>query len=77
MVLTEGRISLKVMTEVSELSTDNAITLGVPGTSQTLTIPSIRARRAETTVEIPSGGSLALAGMIQEQTKQRSTVCRA
>jgi pilus assembly protein CpaC len=69
-VLTEGRISLKVMTEVSDLSTDNAITLGVPGTTQTLTIPSIRSRRAETTVEIPSGGALALAGMIQENTKQ-------
>ena len=37
----------------------------------TLTIPSIRTRRAETTVEIPSGGSLAMAGMIQEQTKQQ------
>ena len=28
-------------------------------------------RRAETTVELPSGGSLAMAGMIQEQTKQQ------
>ena len=36
-----------------------------------LTIPSIKTRRAETTVEIPSGGSLAMAGMIQEQTKQQ------
>jgi pilus assembly protein CpaC len=27
-------------------------------------------RRAETTLEIPSGGSLAMAGLIQEQTKQ-------
>lgn len=70
-VLSEGRISLKVMTEVSNLSTDNALTLSVPGSSQTLTIPSISTRRAETTVEIPSGGSLALAGMIQEQTKQQ------
>jgi pilus assembly protein CpaC len=70
-VLSEGRISMKVMTEVSDLSTDNAITLTVPGTTQTLTIPSIRARRAETVVEIPSGGALALAGMIQEQTKQQ------
>ena len=34
------------------------------------TIPSIQTRRAETVVEIPSGGSLAMAGMIQEQTKQ-------
>jgi pilus assembly protein CpaC len=70
-VLSEGRISLKVMTEVSDLSTDNAITLQVPGSSQTLTIPSIKTRRADTTVEIPSGGSLALAGMIQQQTKQQ------
>lgn len=70
-VLTEGRISLKVMTEVSDLSSDNAITLSVPGSSQNMTIPSIRVRRADTTVEIPSGGALAMAGMIQEQTKQQ------
>jgi pilus assembly protein CpaC len=66
-VLSEGRISLKVMTEVSELSTENAIQL-VQGTA-TQTIPAIKTRRAETTVEIPSGGALAMAGMIQEQTK--------
>jgi pilus assembly protein CpaC len=64
-VLSGGRISLKVMTETSELSTDGA--LSVPGG---ISIPSLKTRRAETTVEIPSGGSLALAGMIQEQTKQ-------
>jgi pilus assembly protein CpaC len=68
-VLSEGRISLKVMTEVSDLSNDNALQLVVPGAS-TVTIPSIRVRRADTTVEIPSGGSLAMAGMIQETTKQ-------
>jgi len=67
-VLTEGRISLRVMTEVSELSTDNSITLNQAGNS--LTVPSIRTRRAETTLEIPSGGSMAMAGLIQEQTKQ-------
>lgn len=63
-VLSEGRISLKVMTEVSELSAEGGVT--VLGT----TVPSLKVRRAETTVEIPSGGSLAMAGMIQEQTKQ-------
>jgi pilus assembly protein CpaC len=68
-VLSEGRISLKVMTEVSDLSTDNALSLTVPGAAQSVTIPSIRVRRADTTVEIPSGGSLAMAGMIQQQTK--------
>ncbi|HEU5016831.1 MAG TPA: type II and III secretion system protein family protein [Pseudolabrys sp.] len=62
-VLSEGRISLKVLTEVSQLSNDNSVT--VQGT----TVPALTVRRAETTVEIPSGGSLALAGMIQEQTR--------
>jgi pilus assembly protein CpaC len=65
-VLTEGRISLRVMTEVSEVSTENALTGGQGGT----TIPSIKTRRAETTLEIPSGGAMAMAGLIQEQTKQ-------
>ena len=65
-VLTEGRISLRVMTEVSEVSAENSLTGGQGGT----TIPSIKTRRAETTLEIPSGGSMAMAGLIQEQTKQ-------
>jgi pilus assembly protein CpaC len=65
-VLTEGRISLRVMTEVSEVSAENSLTGGANGT----TIPSIKTRRAETTLEIPSGGSIAMAGLIQEQTKQ-------
>jgi pilus assembly protein CpaC len=65
-VLSEGRISLRVMTEVSEVSAENALTGGQGGT----TIPSIKTRRAETTLEIPSGGSIAMAGLIQEQTKQ-------
>jgi pilus assembly protein CpaC len=73
-VMSEGRISLKVLTEVSELSNENAITLVQSISSSqttTLTIPSIKTRRAETTVEIPAGGTLAMAGMIQEQTKQQ------
>jgi pilus assembly protein CpaC len=69
-VMSEGRISLKVLTEVSDLSSNNALTISVPGTTQNATVPSIRTRRAETTVEIPSGGSLAMAGMIQNSTKQ-------
>jgi pilus assembly protein CpaC len=65
-VLTEGRISLRVMTEVSEVSNENSLQGGQGGT----TIPSIKTRRAETTLEIPSGGSMAMAGLIQQQTKQ-------
>lgn len=64
-VLSEGRISLKVLTEVSELATEGAIV------TSGITIPSLAVRRADTTVEIPSGGSLAMAGMIKDQTKQQ------
>ncbi|HEX5232120.1 MAG TPA: type II and III secretion system protein family protein [Bradyrhizobium sp.] len=63
-VLSAGRISLHVMTEVSEVSNDNSISISG------ISVPSIKTRRAETTVEIPSGGSMAMAGLIQQQTKQ-------
>lgn len=63
-VLSEGRISIRVMTEVSEVSNDITITFSG------ISVPSIKTRRAETTLEIPSGGAMAMAGLIQEQTKQ-------
>ena len=50
-VLTEGRISLRVMTEVSEVSNDNSIIYHIERRSHT--VPSIKTRRAETTLEIP------------------------
>lgn len=68
-VLSGGRISLTVLTDVSDLSTQNALTIAQPGSSLTATIPSIRERSASTTVELPSGGSLAMAGMIQDTTR--------
>jgi len=71
-VMTEGRIALHVMTEVSELSSENSITLSQAvssGTVNSLTVPAIKTRRAETSLEIPSGGAMAMAGLIQEQTK--------
>jgi pilus assembly protein CpaC len=61
--MSEGLISLNVKTEVSEIDPTVAVQ-GVPG---------IKTRRANTTVEIPSGGSLAMAGMIKEQTTQTIT----
>jgi len=68
-VLSGGRISLKISTEVSELSNQGAFTLGA-GTSASLTIPGLNVRRAETTVELPSGGAMMIAGLLQEETKQ-------
>jgi len=63
-VLSEGRISLKVATEVSELSNEGAIRLAA------VSIPALKVRRANSTVELPSGGSLVLAGLLQQTTRQ-------
>ena len=68
-VMSEGRISMKVSTEVSELSTDGAFTLNVGFTSG-ITIPALKVRRANTTVELSSGGTMIMAGLISEKTKQ-------
>jgi pilus assembly protein CpaC len=59
-VLSNDRIAIKVRPEVSELSTQGAITIG------DLTIPALSTRRAETTVELGSGESFAIAGLIQD-----------
>ena len=58
-VMGSDHISLKVRPEVSQLSSQGAITL-----SQ-ITIPALSVRRAETTVELGSGDSFAIAGLIQ------------
>ncbi len=63
-VLSEGRISLKVETEVSELDSTRGVTIA--GTA----IPAIKKRQAKSTVEMPSGGSLALAGLISDDVRQ-------
>jgi len=69
-VLSGGRISLKLSTEVSELSSLGAFTLTSGAGGASLTVPGLTVRRAETTVELPSGGSLMIAGLLQQQTKQ-------
>ena len=76
-VLGPGRISLKISTEVSELTSVGAFTLttttsanGTTTSSPGLSIPGLTVRRAETTVELPSGGAMAIGGLMQTQTKQ-------
>ena len=66
-VLSEGLISLSISTEISEPTTENAF-VSDSGES----VLGIRVRRANTVVEMPAGGSLVIAGLIQEET--RSTV---
>ena len=55
---------MKVSTEVSELSQENSVSLGL------ISIPGLKVRRAESTIELPSGGSLVMAGLISSETKQ-------
>ncbi|MBT9473286.1 MAG: type II and III secretion system protein family protein [Pseudomonadota bacterium] len=69
-VLSSGRIAIKVSTEVSELTSQGAFSLATPGASAALTIPALTVRRAETSVELPSGGAMMIAGLLQEKTKQ-------
>ena len=63
-VLSEGRISLKIETEVSELTNQGAVVLN------NISIPALKKRQAKSTVELPSGGTLALAGLISDDTRQ-------
>jgi pilus assembly protein CpaC len=63
-VLSEGRISLKIESEVSELSNAGAIVL------DSTSIPALKKRQANSTVELPSGGSIALAGLISDDVRQ-------
>jgi pilus assembly protein CpaC len=67
-VLSGGRISLKISTEVSELTNQGAFNLTAG--SSTLTIPGLNVRRAETVVELPSGGGMMIAGLLKEESKQ-------
>jgi pilus assembly protein CpaC len=69
-VLSSGRISLQVSTEVSELTNTGAFTLAGTTPSNGLTIPALDVRRAQTTVELPSGGSFAIAGLMQHTSRQ-------
>lgn len=69
-VLSAGRISLKVRTSVSEPTTDGAPTLEGSGTQPGMTILSIRKRLADTTVELPSGGSMMIAGLVRDDVRQ-------
>ena len=61
-VMDEGRINLKIRTEVSELAS-------IPNGTR-MAAPPINTRNAETTLELPSGGSMMLAGLIKDSMRQ-------
>jgi pilus assembly protein CpaC len=71
-VLSPGRISLNIETNVSEPTyegsavTGNGSSVQIPGN----TYMAIRKREASTTVELPSGGSIVMAGLVQDNVRQ-------
>ena len=69
-VLAPGRISLRIRTEVSEPTTEGSAITGRFGAGGAITAPGIRRRQAETTVELPSGGSMVLAGLLKDDVRQ-------
>jgi len=69
-VLSPGRISLKVHTEVSEPTFEGSTSLQGSGGRPGMTRLSIKRREAETAVELPSGGSIVLAGLVKDDIRQ-------
>ena len=63
-VMSGGRISLKIDAEASELTNEGAVVVGG------VALSAIKVRRAKTTIELPSGGSMAIAGLISDNTRQ-------
>jgi pilus assembly protein CpaC len=69
-VLSSGMISLQLSSEVSELTNTGSFLLQGAAGSGNLNIPALSVRRTQTTVELPSGGNFAVAGLMQHNTKQ-------
>jgi pilus assembly protein CpaC len=63
-VLSQGRIQLRIATEVTDIDYSTQITFSG------ISVPGFRTRNNVTTVELPSGGSIAAAGLISTQTQQ-------
>jgi pilus assembly protein CpaC len=65
-VLSQNRLNLRIRPEVSNLTNVGAVS--VPVGNGTMTIPALTVRRAETTVELGSGQSFAIAGLLQRSS---------
>lgn len=69
-VLSPGRISLKVRTSVSEPTTEGSASFSAGVKQQGMNALSLRKRLADTTVELPSGGSMMIAGLVRDDVRQ-------
>jgi pilus assembly protein CpaC len=68
-VMSHNRISLHVRPEVSQLDKADGVTSYL-GSGVSISIPALTVRRADTTVELGSGQSFAIAGLLSDQTTQ-------
>jgi pilus assembly protein CpaC len=68
-IIDAEHLSLKVRPEVSQLTSTGAVSVPITATA-TVTIPALTVRRAETTVDLASGESFALAGLLENTTEQ-------
>jgi pilus assembly protein CpaC len=68
-IIDATHLNLKVRPEVSELTSTGAVSVPITSTA-TVTIPALTVRRAETTVDLASGESFALAGLLENTTEQ-------
>jgi pilus assembly protein CpaC len=67
-VLSDGRISLRVAPSVSDISGTQAFPVGISGTS--FVVPNLSTRKLETTVQLRDGQTLALGGLLQEKFRE-------
>lgn len=70
-VMSDGRINIHVAPEVSELDKANGIQLSAG--NSTIQVPALTVRRAESTVELGSGQSFAIAGLLQQTTQDNGS----
>jgi pilus assembly protein CpaC len=70
LVLDSGRISLKLNVSVSELSAQNAVTVGVAQAQSQFIVPSLVKRSAGSSVELADGQTIGIAGLINESTRE-------
>ena len=69
-VLSDGRINLKINASVSELVDTASLILKVPGASSSNFVPALRERSASGTVELGDGQSMGLAGLIDDHLRE-------
>ena len=67
-VQSENRISIRVGTNVTEIDPQAAIP--VSNGNNTISVPGLTVRKSETTIELPSGGTMMIAGLIQQRNRQ-------